>query len=81
MALSSNDTRILEQIVDLDGKCMDSQRCKLCPFRVMCLPEFLNPIPPTQEQRAKMALDVMTHHALVDEEEPLDIEQHRWDKR
>ena len=81
MALSSNDTRILEQIVDLDGKCMDSQRCKLCPFRVMCLPEFLNPIPPTQEQRAKMALDVITHHALVDEEQPLDIEQHRWDKR
>lgn len=81
MALSSNDTRILEQIVDLDGKCMDSQRCKLCPFRVMCLPEFLNPIPPTQEQRAKMALDVITHHALVDEDQPLDIEQHRWDKR
>lgn len=81
MALSNNDTRILEQIVDLDGKCMDSQRCKLCPFRVMCLPEFLNPIPPSPEQRAKMALDVITHHALVDELEPLDIEQHRWDKR
>lgn len=81
MALSNNDTRILEQIVNLDGKCMDSQRCKLCPFRVMCLPEFLNPAPPTPEQRAKMALDVMTHHALVDEQEPLDIEQHRWDKK
>lgn len=81
MALSNNDTRILEQIVELDGKCMDSQRCKLCPFRVMCLPEFLNPIPPTQEQRSKMALDVITHHALVDEDQPLDIEQHRWDKR
>ena len=81
MALSNNDTRILEQIVELDGKCMDSQRCQLCPVRVMCLPEFLNPIPPTQEQRSKMALDVITHHALVDEEQPLDIEQHRWDKR
>lgn len=81
MALSNNDTRILEEIVNLDGKCMDSQRCKLCPFRVMCLPEFLNPTPPTPEQRAKMALDVMTHHALVDEQTPLDIEQHRWDKK
>lgn len=81
MALSNNDTRILEQIIDLDGKCMDSQRCKLCPFRVMCLPEFLNPVPPTTEQRAKMALDVAAHHALVDETAALDIEQHRWDKR
>ena len=81
MALSNNDTQILEQIVELDGKCMDSQRCKLCPFRVMCLPEFLNPTPPTTEQRRSMALDVMTHHALVDEQAPLDIEQHRWDKK
>lgn len=81
MALSHNDTFILEEIVDLDGKCLDSQRCKQCPFRVMCLPEFLNPTPPTEKQRAKMALDVITHHALVDEQEPLDIEQHRWDKK
>jgi hypothetical protein len=81
MELSTNDTTILEQIVNLDGECMDSQRCKLCPFRVMCLPEFLNPTPPTTSQRAKMALDVMTHHALVDESEPLDIRAHKWDKR
>lgn len=81
MALTSNDSRILQEIVDLDGNCLDSVRCKLCPFRALCLPEFLNPTPPTKEQRAKMALDVMVHHALVDEETPLDIEQHRWDKK
>lgn len=81
MALTNNDSRILQEIVDLDGNCLDSVRCKLCPFRALCLPEFLNPTPPTKEQRAKMALDVMTHHALVDEETPLDIEQHRWDKK
>lgn len=81
MALTSNDSRILQEIVDLDGNCLDSVRCKLCPFRALCLPDFLNPTPPTKEQRAKMALDVMTHHALVDEETPLDIEQHRWDKK
>ena len=81
MALSKNDSTILEQIASLDGKCMESQRCKVCPFKAMCLPEFLYPNPPTPAQRAKMALDVITHHALVDEQEPLDIEQHRWDKR
>lgn len=81
MALSNNDTRILEQIVDLDGKCMNSQRCNICPFRAMCLPEFLHPNPPTPEQRAKMALNVMAHHSLVDESEPLDMDQHRWAKK
>lgn len=81
MSLSKNDAQILEQIVTLDGKCMDSQRCKLCPFRAMCLPEFIHPNPPTQEQRAKIALDVLTHHALVDEESPISPEDHKWDKR
>ena len=81
MALSNNDTTILEQIVSLDGNCMDSKRCKLCPFRALCLPEFLNPTPPTKEQRAKMAIDVMTHHALVDEESVFNPEEHRWDKQ
>lgn len=80
MALTNSDAAVLEQIVDLSGNCMESQRCKVCPFRAMCLPEFLNPIPPTTDQRAKMALDVIAHHALVDEQD-LDIDQHRWDKR
>ena len=81
MALSNNDAKILEQIVSLDGNCMDSKRCSACPFRGLCLPEFVFPNPPTKEQRAKMALDVMTHHALVDEEETFDPTQHKWDKR
>lgn len=81
MALSDNDARVLEEISILDGNCMESKRCKVCPFRALCLPEFLFPNPPTPQQRAKMALDVMTHHALVDEDQELDIEQHRWDKK
>ena len=81
MALSNNDARVLEEISNLDGNCMESKRCKVCPFRALCLPEFLFPNPPTPQQRAKMALDVMTHHALVDEDQELDIEQHRWDKK
>lgn len=81
MALSANDTQVLEDIASLEGDCMDSKRCKVCPFRAMCLPEFLYPMPPTKEQRLKLALDVMTHHALVDESNPLNIEEHRWDKR
>jgi len=83
MALSKQDATTLDEIVNLDGKCMDSVRCGRCPFRAMCLPEFLNPIPPTQQQRIKMALDVLTHHALVDEEMTIE-DVHRdfqWNKK
>lgn len=81
MSLSKNDTDILEQIVKLDGNCMDSQRCKLCPFRGICLPEFIYPNPPTQTQREQMALSVLAHHALVDEDDQLRVEEYRWDKK
>ena len=83
MALSKQDASLLDDIVNLEGKCMDSVRCTKCPFRAMCLPEFLNPIPPTPQQRAKMALDVLTHHALVDEEMTIEDvrETYKWDKK
>jgi hypothetical protein len=79
MALSKNDTDILEKIVELDGNCIDSKRCKVCPFRAMCLPEFVYPNPPSQEQRRKMAMDVLTHHALMDED--TQVTEFKWDKR
>ena len=68
MALSNLDKNILEEIITADGQCMDSKRCEKCPFRAICLPEFLNPIPPSQEQRLKMAQDVLAHHYLIDDE-------------
>ena len=83
MSLSTNDATTLQEIVDLDGDCILSSRCSRCPFRSMCLPEFLNPVPPTTHQRARMALNVLTHHALVDEDQaaatlPQDF---TWDKK
>lgn len=78
MALHESDLLILEEIVSADGKCMNSIRCIKCPFRAMCLPEFLNPIPPTPQQRKAMALDVLSHHALVDEN--LSITEYSWNK-
>lgn len=83
MALNNQDAKILQEIVDVDGKCMDSSRCKSCPFRAMCLPEFLNPIPPTPQQRSNMAIDILTHHHLLDEEMSVQSiqEDYKWDKR
>lgn len=81
MALSDSDKKILEEIANLKGNCLDSKRCTKCPFRAICLPEFLNPLPPSQPQRFKMALDVLTHNCLVDEEMTLDeVQEYRWDK-
>jgi hypothetical protein len=79
MALNAPDRDTLEEIVKLDGQCLDSKRCQRCPFRAICLPEFLNPIPPSQPQRLKMAQDVLTHHYLIDED--MDIKDHKWDKK
>jgi hypothetical protein len=83
MALSQTDKDVLEEIVQSDGQCLDSKRCAKCPFRAICLPEFLNPIPPSQPQRLKMAQDVLAHHYLIDDE--LEIEDikkdYKWDKK
>jgi len=79
MALNTSDKNTLEEIVKLDGQCLDSKRCQRCPFRAACLPEFLNPVPPSQPQRLKMALDVLAHHYLIDDESGAD--EHTWDKK
>jgi hypothetical protein len=68
MALSDEDKKALEEVVAANGNCLSAERCKRCPFKALCLPEFLNPKPPTQPQRLEMALEVLSHHYLVDEE-------------
>lgn len=79
MALNSQDVEILEQIIETDGKCMDSARCSKCPFRSLCLPEFLNVTPPTTQQRLKMAVDVLVNHTLMGED--VEVQDYKWDKK
>ena len=81
MALSRKDAATLQEIIDLDGDCLNSNRCNKCPFRKICLPEFLNTISPTTHQRAKMALDVIAHHALVDTTEAPLQQEFLWEKK
>lgn len=77
MAITKSDQVILQQIVDQEGNCLLASRCKLCPFRSMCLPEFLFPKPLTQHQRMTMALDILVHHSLIDEDvEVQDLRDH-----
>jgi hypothetical protein len=78
MLLSKEDKKILEEIVETDGHCLKSARCKVCPFRPMCLPEFLNPVPPTPPQRLEMALNVLMHDAVVSED--VDLKDYSFKK-
>ncbi len=83
MALTDSDKKILQEIVTEEGKCLNSKRCQVCPFRAMCLQEFLNTEPPSQAQRFSMALSVLTHHLLVDDDMTSDEVQaeYRWSKK
>ena len=74
MALNKSDKQILEEIIVSEGDCLDGKpRCSLCPFRAMCLPEFLNMIPPSKKQRFDMAMRVLTHHCIIDPDSDEDI--------
>ncbi len=67
MSLSNKDKKILSEIVAISGNCLESKRCSECPFRSVCLPEFLNPRPLTRPQRLNMALDVLSYNMLLDD--------------
>lgn len=67
MALSEQDNKVIQEIVDTAGNCLSSKRCEVCPFRGTCLPEFLN-TPLSPEARLALALRVISHQFLVDEE-------------
>lgn len=68
----NRDAEILQEIVDLDGACLSSKRCIECPFKSLCLPEFLAPAPLPQYKRAKMALDVLAYNGLLDDQDIID---------
>lgn len=76
--LSKQDIDVLNQVIETEGKCLNSKRCQLCPFRAMCLPEFLL-IPLTPNQRFNKALEILTHHSLLDEN--LEVEEYLEDHK
>jgi len=69
--LDDNDIGILEEIIDIDGDCLGSTRCLSCPFRKNCLPKFLRPAHerPSKSERVNAALDILTRHTLLDDEQ------------
>jgi hypothetical protein len=74
MALNNTDIETLQQIVNLRGNCLDSKRCSSCPFRGICLPDFIRSGMPSKEKRLRRAEEVLTFHhifgdALIQKEE------------
>ena len=59
---------VLEQIVELSGDCLDSTRCKDCPFKNKCLVEFGSKKPPSKKMRLITAIDKITVDALLNED-------------
>lgn len=61
----------LEKIVELEGDCLDSKYCSVCPFASKCLPEFLKTPRqrPSKPERFQMALDVLARNALLNDDD------------
>ena len=65
--LNEQDNKVIQEIVDAAGQCLNSKRCPSCPFRGICLPEFLNEgLSP--ESRLALALKVMANQFLLGED-------------
>ena len=83
--LSNDHKDILGDIVDLEGACLEADRCQRCPFAAVCLPEFVKDkeLRPTKSKRYQMAADVLVRHELLGEEddpsEQYDIQDGRHD--
>ena len=61
-------TAILEEIMEKKGNCLLASRCKVCPFRNACLPEFATETGQlTHQQRYNLAFDVITEVAVMDD--------------
>jgi len=57
---------VLQEIINLDGDCLHSERCGNCPLKAKCLPRWLR-FRPTQRNRVRMALDTLTREAIMED--------------
>ena len=59
---------ILEEIIAQKGICLKVSRCKVCPFRNACLPEFATSTGQlSHQQRYNLAVSVIAEVAIMDD--------------
>lgn len=79
--MSQKHKKILEEIVNSNGNCLDSKRCKKCPFARVCLVESLkNKKLPTKNKRFQMALEFIVNDIIM-EDSNQGIENSEWLKK
>ena len=70
---SETSARILEEILNLNGKCLDAPRCTQCPLREKCLPTFYQSSEPKSRfqdfERVNLAAEILTQEILMDDNE------------
>lgn len=80
--MTENDKKILQEIVDVKGSCLQAKRCTACPFRKRCLPDFLEQFPPSRELRFRLAFEALTNSALLDDHDIQEqVESPQWDQK
>ena len=66
--MTSQDAKIMQEIISEGGDCLNYKRCGLCPFKGSCLPSFLEK-PLSHEERLSRALNALAHYQLLDDED------------
>lgn len=69
----STSTQILEEIIDLNGKCLDAERCAKCPLRNKCLTTFIKSSEPKSRfqdfERVNLASNILFNEIVMDDDE------------
>ena len=71
---SKKAIKILEQIIKLNGNCLDPKRCENCPLRQQCHPTFYNSEDGGRSrfrdyERVNNAMDILTNVILLQDED------------
>jgi hypothetical protein len=57
---------ILEDVIAVNGDCLQATRCSRCPFASECLPKFAEESGPwTKEERRNRAMNALAHQVLM----------------
>ena len=62
----SKETQILQEIINHDGDCLQSDRCRECPLRFKCLSKWLVKCP-SKATRVQMALDTIARNTIMED--------------
>lgn len=66
-------TKVLDEIIALNGNCLDVNRCKRCPLRERCHPTFYQSPEPVSRfmpfERVNLALEILTQEIVMDDDE------------